>query len=187
MNEQTTPTTPQRIYFATANFHRAWGEYLFLAECRQNTWRLFAWSEQGWQSMDLMDFNVIHAAKLPRIVIAEEAEVEAIAKGASATETNWQRGRVDNLVDWAVLMRGYLDEEDRRAALEAMVESGDVWFTTPEGEEDTSLTESDKVSMLDETVTDADILDSHDLSELRLRYLLPTRRVEPARANERVS
>lgn len=187
MNEHTTPTTPQRIYFATANVHRAWGEYLFLAECRENTWRLFTWSEQGWQSMELMDFNVIHAAKLPRIVIADEAEVEVIAKGATAAETNWHTGRYGNLIDWSVLMRGYLGEEDRRAALEAMVESGEVWFTDPDGEEDTSLTESDKVSMLDETVTDAEILDSHDLSELRLRYLLATRRAQPARANERVA
>jgi hypothetical protein len=175
----TIPAT--RVYFATASFHRAWGEYLFLAEERAGTWRLFTWRDAQWQQMDPFHFNVIYAAKMPRIVVAQESDVDDFIPGATSTEAAWSsQPKAEDFSDWNVLVRGYLDEDSRRAALESMVEHGDVTFSVDDDSEDTEIDDSEKLEMLEQTVTDSEILDMQDMSSLRLQYLIqrqPSERV----------
>lgn len=159
---------PHRVYFATAKHSRAWGEYLFVAERREQTWRLFFWRDARWHLMHMLHFNVINNAKIPRIVIAEESYVDELARGATTTDVPWStQAEVDDFSDWNALLRGFIDDESRDVTLESMIENGEVMF----GEED-DLDASDKVAILKQTMTDEEILDLYDSSEMRLQYLL---------------
>lgn len=173
MTSTNSSCTGTRVYFATAAFDRAWGQYLFLAEERAGTWRLFTWRDEQWQQVDPFDFNVIYAAAKPRIVVAQESDVEAIVPGATLTDVTWHsKPQADDFTDWSVLVRGYLDDDSRRAALESMVEHGDVTFSDADGHEDHELDTSDKLSILEETVPDSEILDMHDMTSIRMKYLI---------------
>ena len=180
MNENTN-STANRVYFATAPFDRAWGEYLFLAEERAGTWRLFTWRDDEWQQMEPFHFNIIYAATKPRIVVAQETDVDAFVPGATSTPVVWSPERqADDFTDWSVLVRGYLDEECRRAALESMIECGEVTFSNEDGSEDTDIDASEKLAILEDTVSDSEILGMHDMSSLRIRYLLHRKPSEQA-------
>lgn len=184
INNNTHSISSPRVYFATASFHRAWGEYLFVAEEQNGSWRIFTWSENGWQPMDLMCFNVIYAAAMPRIIVADEHDVDELAPQATSTPVPWvEDGPIDEFSDWEVLLRGYIDAVSRRAAIESIVEHGDVSFTTEDGEE---LSDSEKRSLLNENMPNAEILDFYDNSEMRQKYLIPPQHTQRERG-ERVS